>query len=277
MLSPPSSTTSATRAALRLVSRCCLALSLLAVAALAEAQSVAEGGSSSARLSNPRSSAFELSRPTQARAARDDDPEDDDRRLEKPMNGAGLGVRLGVAGTGAGSQTIQGYQGRVDKRVGLHVSVPIFLGDDGMGFVIEPMLQRSQVSHSVKDVRGNVIDTQDVDVVGWGVYFGPQLQIRVSEMGYVGVGIGVKALYLSNDAFQYATDVYGRMPLSGTWYLNRHVALVSELGLGYGFSVFTDAPRPVVDVEGRTIRNTTDDPQFGRAFAWDLTFGLRVP
>jgi hypothetical protein len=30
-------------------------------------------------------------------------------------------------------------------------------------------------------------------------------------------------------------------------------------------------------VEGRTVRNSTDDPQFGSAFAWDLSFGLRVP
>jgi hypothetical protein len=283
MPSPPSFTTSTHTRALRLVSRCCLLLSMLALAGVAEAQSFAAGDVSARQLSNPRprSSAFELSSPTRGSRGeaepRDDAPDEADDALGSPMNGAGLGVKLGIAGTGEGSASIRGYEGRTEKRVGLHVSVPIFLGGDGFGFLFEPMLQKSQVPHSLKDSLGNVIGTEDVGVVGLGVYLGPQVQIRASERAYIGFGIGPKVLYLSNDAFQYAWDVYGRVPLSTTVYVNRHVALLAELGLGYGFSVFTDAPQPVVDVEGRTVRNMKDDPQFGSAFAWDLSFGVRVP
>jgi hypothetical protein len=270
LLSPPATTTSAPARASRLVSQCCLLFAALSLAGAAEAQSAEQ-------LSNPRSSAFELSSPTHHAERRPEPRDTDDEERGQPMNGAGLGVRIGVAGTGAGSANIRGYEGRTEKRVGLHVSVPIFLGGSGFGFLIEPMMQRSHVPHSLKDSAGNVIGTEDVGVVGLGVYLGPQVQIRASESVYIGLGIGPKVLNLRNDAFQYAWDVYGRMPLSTTWYMNRHVALLTELGIGYGFSVFTDAPQPVVDVAGHTVRNMKDDPQFGSAWAWDLSFGLRVP
>jgi hypothetical protein len=279
MSSPTRSTTPAHRRASRLVSQCCLAFVLLCLGGAAEAQSLASGDISATRLSNPRrSSAFVLSNPSHAgEEPRDDASEEAAEELGSPMNSAGLGVKLGVAGTGEGSANIRGYEGRTKKRVGLHVSVPIFLGGDGFGFLFEPMLQKSEVPHSLKDALGNVIGSEDVGVVGLGGYLGPQVQIRASERAYIGFGLGPKVLYLSNDAFQYAWDVYARLPLSTTVYVNRHVALMAELGLGYGFSVFADVPQPVVDVEGRTVRNSTDDPQFGSAFAWDLSFGVRVP
>jgi hypothetical protein len=261
----------------------CGLLALLGLLAGAPQEARAQSASrvSATALSNPRSAALELSSPTSAprsgHTVQHDEPPEGDDDDDSPMNGIGIGLRLGVAGTGAGSATIQGYEGRTEKRRGLHLAVPIFMGGDGFGFVIEPMLQRSEAPRSVKDAQGNVIGTEEVRLKGLGFYLGPQVHIRAGERGYVGIGLGPKFLYLSNDAFEYAFDLYGRVPLSGTWYVNRHVALMGELGLGWGFSGFADRPQAVVDVEGRTVRTTTDDPQFGSAFAWDLSFGVRVP
>jgi hypothetical protein len=41
--------------------------------------------------------------------------------------------------------------------------------------------------------------------------------------------------------------------------------------------VFADKPRIVVDPITRSVTNTKDDPQFGTAFAWDASFGVRLP
>jgi hypothetical protein len=188
-------------------------------------------------------------------------------------------VHLGVAGTQSGSGTIEGYQGRTDRRVGLHLSVPIYVGGSGFGWVFEPMLQRSEVTHSSKDVLGNVTGTSRVNVLGLGGYTGPQMQIHAARAFYLGLGLGVKALYLKQDAFQYAVDLYGRAPISGTYYVNDKVAVMVELGLCYGATVLADKPAPVVSTSQNQyfVRNANDDPKFGSAFAWDLSFGVRIP
>jgi hypothetical protein len=174
---------------------------------------------------------------------------------------------------------VQGYEGRTDRRVGLHVSVPLYLGGSGFGWVIEPMLQRSEVLRSTKDELGNVTGSESVDVLGLGGYTGPLVNIQATRALYMGIGLGAKVLYLTNDAFDYALDLYGRVPVSGTYYVNDHLALMVELGLGYGVSVFADKPTPVVSDDENTllVRNASDDPEFGSAFAWDLSFGVRLP
>ena len=237
-------------------------------------------------LSNPRSAASALSRPSYAASQHEassayEAPSDDDEEEPSldPMSSVGIGVHLGVAGTKSGSGTIEGYSGRTDRRVGLHLSVPIYLGGSGFGWVFEPMLQRSEVEHFTKDVRGNITGTADVGVLGLGGYTGPQVQIQATRAFYVGLGLGPKVLYLVNDAFDYALDLYGRVPLSGTYYVNDSVAVTVELGLCYGVTVFADRVAPVVTTETNQyfVRNANDDPEFGAAFAWDFSVGVRLP
>lgn len=234
-------------------------------------------------LSSPRApepNAYTLSEPTfsPSSAKRDERKP----RFTSPMPYAGVGLKLGVAGTRAGERTFDfdenyRFESRTDKRLGLHLSVPIYLGGKGFGWVFEPMLQKSSVSHALKDNLGRIVGAEDVGVLGLGMYTGPQVQIHASNALYLGIGLGAKVLYLANDAFEYAFDVYGRAPLTVTYYVHQHLAFICELGLGYGISVFADAPRPMLDTTTGIVRNVSDDPEVGSAFAWDFTFGVRLP
>jgi hypothetical protein len=118
-----------------------------------------------------------------------------------------------------------------------------------------------------------------VGVLGLGGYTGPQVQIQATRAFYVGFGLGPKVLYLINDAFDYALDLYGRVPVSGTYYVNDHLAVMMELGLCYGVTVFADRVAPVVSTQTNQylVRNANDDPEFGAAFAWDFSVGVRLP
>jgi hypothetical protein len=274
-----------------------LALSLASLLGVGSARAENARHPRSLALSNPRSHAGELSRPqheSQAASASrtiehhrsaQQDTADEPERSSNPMAPFGIGLQLGVAGTGAGSAVVDTcafsmcgrYQGHTERRVGLHLAVPIYLGGRGFGWVFTPMLQRSDVQHFTKDPLGNVTGQASVSLVGFGGYTGPQVQIHALRALYVGLGIGAKIMYLRNNAFDYALDLYGRIPVSATYYVRDQLGLVMEMGFGYGASAFADAPRVMIDPVTRTAKNVKDDPQFGYAFAWDLSFGVRLP
>jgi hypothetical protein len=203
--------------------------------------------------------------------------DDEKEAHEHPMSWAGIGVKVGLASIATGKGNIYGQQGRIDSRMGAHVAVPINLGGEGASFTLEPYFSRSDVSHDVKDTAGVVTGTSSVGLSAYGVYLGPTFNIHVARPLYLGFGFGVKGAYLQNNAFDYAFDAYARVPLHGTYYVNNSLAFVAEVGLGYGASVFVDKPTIVVDPVTRSVRNTRDDPQFGTAFTWDASFGVRLP
>lgn len=205
-------------------------------------------------------------------------PESDaaDKAERDPMGWAGIGLKVGVSGVGAGKLTVMGQEGRTEARTGVHVALPINLGGDGFGWTFEPFFGQSSVGHAVKDNVGNVVGAESVGLQALGIYTGPTINIHVMDPLYVGFGVGLKGAYLLNNSFEYAADVYGRVPVHATYYLSRKFALVAEVGFGYGASVYGDKTRVVVDSTG-TARNATDDPQFGVAYTWDATIGVRLP
>jgi hypothetical protein len=241
-------------------------------------------GNESSAVAQPRhavamGAAQALSTPPAPELRRDDSTPQRDRT---PIAPAGVGVKLGMAGMGAGKLTVSGggdqsYTGRVDSRRGLHLAIPIHLGGSGFGFTLEPYLSRSSIGHTVKDASGLATGTEDAELTAYGVYFGPAVNIHVAQPLYLGVGVGVKGAYVASDDFDLALDAYGRVPLSATYYVTNQLAVVAELGLGYGVSIFADKPRPTYDASTGTVRNAKDDPRFGRAVTWDCTIGVRLP
>lgn len=206
---------------------------------------------------------------------REDDIEDAGKK--NPMGWVGIGVKLGMAGTTAGEATVKGYEGQTDSRVGMQLSLPINLGGDGFGFVLEPMLTQSSVDHATKDAAGVVNGSESVSLLGLGGYLGPTINIHVIDPLYLGFGFGLKGTYMLNDDFDLAADIYGRVPVTATYYLNKQVALVGEVGFGYGASVFADKPSVMIDPLTQTATNVEDDPNFGMAFMWDASVGARFP
>jgi hypothetical protein len=200
----------------------------------------------------------------------------DDADEHNPMGWAGIGLKVGVAGVSAGKLTVMGQEGRIDGRTGVHVALPINLGGDGFGWTLEPFFGQSSVGHAVKDNAGNVVGAESVSLQAVGLYTGPTVNFHVLDPLYVGFGIGLKGAYLLNSSFEYAADVYGRVPVHATYYVSRKFALVAEVAFGYGASAYVDKPRVVVD-SARNAHNVKDDPQFGLAYTWDATIGVRLP
>jgi hypothetical protein len=194
-----------------------------------------------------------------------------------PMSWAGIGVKVGAAGMSGGKLTVMGQESRTDSRMGVHVAVPINLGGDGFGWTFEPYFSQSSVAHELKDGSGNAVGAENVNLNALGMYTGPTINIHVMDPLYVGFGVGIKGAYVLNGSFEYAADLYGRVPVHATYYLSRTFALVAEVGFGYGMSAFADKPRVVVDSDTRRAQNVKDDPQFGLAYTWDATIGIRLP
>jgi hypothetical protein len=201
----------------------------------------------------------------------------DEELPQHPMGWAGIGVKLGFDSVAAGSADIKSVTGRTGRRMGVHLGIPIQLGGEGASFTFEPYLSRSTMAHDLKDTAGVVTGSEDANLSAYGVYIGPTFNIHVARPAYVGFGFGIKGAYVHNPAFDYAYDLYARVPIHGTYYVSRLLAVVAEVGFGYGASVFVDKPTVVVDPVSRTARNVKDDPQFGLAFSCDATLGVRIP
>jgi len=199
------------------------------------------------------------------------------RARKNPMGWAGIGVKVGAAGVTSGKLTIMGQEGRTAGRMGLQVAVPITLGGDGFGWSFEPYYMKSTIAHDAKNSQGNVTGNANVDLTSLGMYTGPIFNVHVMDPLYIGFGFGVKGAYLMNKGFDYAADLYGRVPVHATYYFNRTVAMTAEVGFGYGASAFADKPRVMVDPVSRSLKNVKDDPLFGLAYTWDATIGFRVP
>lgn len=205
---------------------------------------------------------------------------------QRPMNRYAFGVMLGMAKVGAGKVKNPYYtpelvqaasvlsaaqraqlEGRgcslLEKhcrtraRFGLQLSLPIQLGGEGVSFHFEPMFGFADGARS------------------YGLYFGPAFHFHVYQNLYLGFGVGVKGAWVKADEWRYAGDVFGRIPLTVTYYLIDDLALVANFGFGFGVSgYYTDRvlrdPRNNKPIEA-------PDVTFGVAGTWDLSFGVRFP
>lgn len=208
-------------------------------------------------------------------------PRDDVKKRDKnPMGVAGVGVKVGVAGMGEGKLSItrdgETYSSRVEARRGLQVSLPIDVGGDGFGWRFEPYLSFANVSVA-RTTSAGVQPGEQANLTAYGMYTGPTINIHAMQPLYIGIGAGLKAAYVSSNAFDLAVDAYLRAPVTATYYMTNSVALVAELGFGYGASVYFNKPEVVVDPVTRIASNENQDPQAGRAFLWDCTIGVRLP
>lgn len=245
--------------------------------ALGCAAGIASEASAQARQVVSASGAQALSTPPAPMLSKYEERDDIKKRDPNPMHFAGVGVKVGMAGMGAGRLTIthggESYSSRIEPRRGLHVAVPIDLGGDGFGWTFEPYLSMASVSVS----STGSTETRSASLNSYGLYTGPAVRFHVTQPLYVGLGLGLKSAYVHSNAFDLALDAYVRAPIHATYYVNNQVALVAELGFGYGASVYFNKPVPVVDPITRVVRNEEPDPQFGKAFAWDCTIGVRLP
>jgi hypothetical protein len=201
-----------------------------------------------------------------------------------PMAFAGVGVKVGLAGMGAGNLRFK-REGlpltSVESRRGIRLALPINLGGDGFGWSIEPYLSKSSItrvtSEVARDGSTSYADGEQADLTSYGLFTGPVYNVHVAAPLYLGAGLGLQAAYVASSAFDRAVDGYLRLPLSATYYVSDQVALVAEVGLGYGASLFMEKEAHTT-IDKTTQEVATDStPMFGTAFAWDCTIGVRLP
>jgi len=198
-----------------------------------------------------------------------------------PMAWASVGLMLGLAGNSAASMSLARFdldiEGGVEPRRGFYMSIPVRLGGDKFAFLIQPMLQMSKVNYRKRDSYGNDYGVRQGNVTGVGAYLGPDYYARVSQSVYVGGGLGIKALYSSNETFDYAGEFYLRAPIHVTYYAKPSLGVIGEFGFGYGASLFAQAPQPTFDPYSGDIGLDTGDPNFGLGWTWDLSIGVALP
>ncbi|HEX5656110.1 MAG TPA: hypothetical protein VFX59_02900 [Polyangiales bacterium] len=240
----------------------------------------ASGASAQARGAVAASGAQALSTPPAPLLGASQQRDDVKKRDKNPMGVAGVGLKVGVAGMGEGKLSIsrdgETYRSSVEARRGLQVSLPIDVGGDGFGWRFEPYLSFASVGVS-RTTSAGVQPGEQANLNAYGMYTGPTVNLHVMQPLYVGIGAGLKAAYVHSDAFDLALDAYLRAPITATYYMTNTVALVAEVGFGYGASVYFNQPEKVVDPVTRVVSNENQDPQAGRAFLWDCSVGVRLP
>lgn len=204
-----------------------------------------------------------------------------------PMNGYAFGFKVGIAQVGAGDvdnptyvqgaatltpaqQAKYGLLGtagctpldrrcHTETRRGVNLSFPVQLGGPGLGIRIEPYMTLAAAAQA------------------YGVYLGPTFEFHVVTQLYLGVGFGLKAAWVKVDPWKYAGDLYGRIPVSITWYAVDDLALVLEAGFGGGASAYFGEVKDIVNPTTGAKLARKADVTFGFGRTWDLSVGVRFP
>jgi hypothetical protein len=148
---------------------------------------------------------------------------------------------------------------RTAARRGYYLAIPIQLGGTGVGFRLEPAIGWGHAFSA------------------YGAYAGPTFEFHVADPFYLGFGFGLKAAYVLPNDWEYAVDVYGRIPVWATLYLTDGLALVAEFAFGAGASGYVSELRNVRNPVDNTVIGNRRDITFGLGRTWDLSIGLRFP
>ena len=225
--------------------------------------------------------------PTVAASARLENPvPGEPKKKPSPMGPFALGFQVGMAHVGTGDVANPTYVSgaknldqnalraagligtggcdivdercRTVARRGVHLSLPIQIGGTGVGLRLEPFI------------------TIAPSATAYGVYTGPTFEFQVANPLYLGFGFGLKAAWVRADDWQYAADLYGRIPAHATVYVADQLAFVAEFAFGAGASGYVSESRKIV-LPGGTAVARKQDMQVGLGRTWDFSFGIRFP
>jgi hypothetical protein len=217
--------------------------------------------------------------------------EDSNEAARDPMNWLGLTVRLGYAAVASGTlnnptynKSLASYAAMLPReqleatglvgggactpidpkchtaaRSGFQLALALNIGGSGLGFDLEPYIT----------VGGNAFAV--------GAYIGPRIQLHLARPFYLGIGFGARAAYVKLDGWKDGGDIFGRIPVSLTYYVVKNFALVLEGAFGAGISLFVSEPVNIIDPRNNKPLASAPKIAIGAARGWDITFGLRFP
>ena len=191
-----------------------------------------------------------------------------------PMGSIGIGVKIGylhfghatfsganvtVSSKQLGSTQVVENQG-VPARSGMLLSIPIYLGGSGFGWVLDPYLGFGEIG-------------------SYGIFTGPLGHFHVSTNTYLGLGFGLRLGNITTNFDDTKTgwgiDLYGRIPFSVVYYPVQDFAVLFELGIGYGATGYKPATTQQTVTPGVTVPNVK--LQFGPTYEIDFSVGVRLP
>jgi len=208
--------------------------------------------------------------PEKAVEATPPEPEAERPEEEKdPMAGIGIGLKLGYLNYGKGSfeATVSGtkIKTNIASRDGLTVSIPINLGGSGFGWLFEPYLGATSQIKSI------------------GLITGPTIVFHLVDPLYLGVGIDLRVGWLLSSGIDMGADLYGRIPITATYYVIPDLGIVAELGIGYGATGIKYKDMPAIDpTTGFPILDSNGQPKklpfgLGTSYQIDFSLGVRWP
>jgi hypothetical protein len=145
------------------------------------------------------------------------------------------------------------------SRPGYFLAIPIQFGGSGVGFRAEPYI-------GWNDSFGAL-----------GVYAGPTFEFHVAEPFYLGFGFGLRFAYVVPQHWEYAMELYGRIPVWGTFYLTDTFALVAEFAFGAGVSGYVSEVQNVYNPVDMKLIGYRRDLTYGWGRSWDMSIGVRFP
>jgi hypothetical protein len=117
-----------------------------------------------------------------------------------------------------------------------------------------------------------------------GGFTGPAFRFHIKRL-YFSIGAGLQVGYLTDDNYDLGLDLYGRFPVSVTYYVADGLGLMFEFGFGWGatgvrptassFGNLNNLPPQIRDELNRRVDSF--DIQFARSGLFDCAIGLRFP
>lgn len=210
--------------------------------------------------------------------------EEHEERNDDPMGSFGFGVTAGYL-----------YYGQIDYQY--LVPTNIVPGVD-LGQVVIPRTQPSRRLPTLNfqlylgDGFGFAWDFEgylafDHGLASGGGYFGPAFRFHIKRM-YFSVGIGPRVGVLRDSTLAAGVDLYGRVPITLTYYLANKLALVFQIGFGWGGTGIKERqPTLALDSVPPELRPQVQQSvdewfssvgySWGRTATFDLSGGFRFP
>jgi len=161
------------------------------------------------------------------------EPAEEEENPDAPFNWFTVVPEVGYLLYPASDLEMQGITFTVNQRMGFVGKVHIDLGGAGLSVDLAPLIEAEGANGFKLDASEGVGGGMGGDYVGFGGELSLLYKFHVGPF-FPHIGIGFHGAYLTSDALEYGSEIYGRIPLGFSVYMGKSVAFVFEFGFMYG-------------------------------------------
>lgn len=187
------------------------------------------------------------------------EPIDEQAEQESPFSFFTIAPKFGYLFFPKSSISYNEFEFTVDTRHGFIAKLHLDVGGDGFAFEIAPFFAVQ---------TGGIEPSSGLDLSSG--FTGGSYQALGGQLGlayrlafgrfFPSFGAGIYADYVMGDQVDYGTEIYGRIPIGLTVYLNQHIGITVELGLMFGvtgiktpFTIPAELQPVLEDLDGDTL------------------------